>query len=667
MRCGCGAATATRRPVRRSSTRSSISRHCSARCCWITTCPDAPIDSPMRSRCARGPGVRCVLARRTQVQERGYHRRGIRPRVLAHRHQRQDAYARRLPRHGGGRVLRLHAMSRRLSDGARHTRRSGQEARPRCVARAGRVHHHRSRARHARAPRAVRAGVQPEIRRASRRCAGDRARRQGVQGRVPQGARQRTGQLHDGPLRRDVRVRSAGSAAAVREPWAGCGRARARPAGAAANAGVSDAQARAREAAGRLGAALERVPHDARLRHEHAQALKAAGDVNGAIRTLAAGVSLAPMEVERWLALAGLLMEVELASSAARQQASPSALSRAIEAIEHALALAPQAPAVLAQAAMTFRYACAWERAHACEAALERAGADPGRAFVVAPMMATALLDDPALQARAIRDFVIQTGATASERTATPLVRERGNALRVGYLSADFHEHATAHLAAGLFEAHDRKRLTTIAYALDLDDGSAMRQRLVHAFAHWRDIRALDDVAAAATIAADALDVLVDLKGHTQGGRMNLLARRPAPLQIHYLGFPGTLGTPAIDAQVADPIVVPAGDEANYHERVLRMPLCYQVNDRKRPLPPAARRVDAGLPERGLVFVSFNQTYKLARSFVDAWLEVLREHDDAVLWLNVPHALARENLRAAASERGVDAKRIVFASFVPQH
>jgi len=430
---------------------------------------------------------------------------------------------------------------------------------------------------------------------------------------------------------------------------------------------VSDAQARAREAAGRLGAALERVPHDARLRHEHAQALKAAGDVNGAIRTLAAGVSLAPMEVERWLALAGLLMEVELASSAARQQASPSALSRAIEAIEHALALAPQAPAVLAQAAMTFRYACAWERAHACEAALERAGADPGRAFVVAPMMATALLDDPALQARAIRDFVIQTGATASERTATPLVRERGNALRVGYLSADFHEHATAHLAAGLFEAHDRKRLTTIAYALDLDDGSAMRQRLVHAFAHWRDIRALDDVAAAATIAADALDVLVDLKGHTQGGRMNLLARRPAPLQIHYLGFPGTLGTPAIDAQVADPIVVPAGDEANYHERVLRMPLCYQVNDRKRPLPPAARRVDAGLPERGLVFVSFNQTYKLARSFVDAWLEVLREHDDAVLWLNVPHALARENLRAAASERGVDAKRIVFASFVPQH
>ena len=423
----------------------------------------------------------------------------------------------------------------------------------------------------------------------------------------------------------------------------------------------------ARETADRLGEVLARAPHDARLRHQHAQALKAAGDVNGAIRTLAAGVALAPMEVERWLALAGLLMEVELASSAARQRASPSALARAIEAIEHALALAPEAPAVLAQAAMTFRYACAWERARACEVALERAGGDRGRAFVVAPMMAAALLEDPALQARAIRDFVVQTGATGSQPGATPLVRERGSALRVGYLSADFHEHATAHLAAGLFEAHDRKRLTTIAYALDLDDGSAMRKRLLHAFADWRDLRALDDDAAAATIAADALDVLVDLKGHTQGGRMSLLARRPARLQIHYLGFPGTLGTPAIDAQVADPIVVPAGDDVNYHERVLRMPVCYQVNDRKRPLPPAARRVDAGLPEHGLVLVSFNQTYKLAQPFVDAWLGVLREHVDAVLWLNVPHALARENLRAAARERDVEPERIVFAPFAAQH
>lgn len=430
---------------------------------------------------------------------------------------------------------------------------------------------------------------------------------------------------------------------------------------------MSEEQARAREAARQLGEAVERSPEDAGLRYAYAQAQKAIGDLNGAIRTLAAGVQLAPMDVERWLALAGLLMEIELASPSARREARAAPLARAIEVVEHALVLAPQAPAVLAQAAMTYRYACEWARAQACADALARAGADRSRPFVVSPMMATALIDDPTLQRRAIRDFVAQTLPGAAHRDAAPpFVRERGNALRVGYLSADFHEHATAHLAAGLFEAHDGKRVTTFAYALDSDDGSAMRKRLVQAFPHWRDLRDLSDDAAAAMIVNDALDVLVDLKGHTQGSRIGILARRPAPVQIHYLGFPGTLAHAAIDAQVADAIVVPPGDEVHYEERVLRLPACYQVNDRKRPLPPAASRAEAGLPERGPVLVSFNQTYKLGRAFVDLWLEVLARHGDAVLWLNVPHALARQNLRAAAEAHGVNAERVVFAPFARQ-
>ena len=430
---------------------------------------------------------------------------------------------------------------------------------------------------------------------------------------------------------------------------------------------MSEAQARAREAARQLGEAVERSPEDARLRYAHAQALKAIGDLNGAIRTLAAGVELAPMEAERWLALAGLLMEIELASPSARRDARSAPLARAIEAIERALLLAPDAPAVLAQAAMTYRYACEWARAQSCEDALANAGADRSRPFVVSPMIATALLADPALQARAIRTFVAQTLPRAATRdSAPPFVRERGNALRVGYLSADFHEHATAHLAAGLFEMHDRSQVTTFAYALDSDDGSEMRKRLVRAFPHWRDLRSLTDDAAASMIADDALDVLVDLKGHTQGSRIGILARRPAPVQIHYLGFPGTIAHESIDAQVADAIVVPPIDERNYDERVLRVPVCYQVNDRNRPLPPAASRAQAGLPERGLVLVSFNQTYKLGRAFVDLWLDVLAGHDDAVLWLNVPHALARANLRAAAVARQVAPERIVFAPFAQQ-
>lgn len=421
-------------------------------------------------------------------------------------------------------------------------------------------------------------------------------------------------------------------------------------------------EARARE----LAAALEASPRDAALRFALAQTLKSLGDVNGAVRTLAAGVQIAPAEVERWLALAAMLMEIELASPKVREDGVVTPLQRAIETIEQALALAPAAPAVLAQAAMTFRYACAWERATACEDALVRLADDRTRPFAVSPMIAAAVIAEPATQARAIRDFVARTMPRARAVVAAPYVKQPGTALRVGYLSADFHEHATAHLIAGMLDAHDRSRVTTFAYALDGGDGSAMRKRLVRAFAHWRDVRDASDDDAAALIARDSLDVLVDLKGHTSGSRIGILARRPAPHQIHYLGFPGTIAHPAIDAQVADAIVVPPGEEKHYDEHVLRLPVCYQANDSMRPLPAAPERSSVGLPERGLVLVCFNQTYKLARAFVDAWLDVLSRHDDAVLWLNVPHALARRNLRAAAQSRGVAPERIVFAPIVPQ-
>ena len=425
---------------------------------------------------------------------------------------------------------------------------------------------------------------------------------------------------------------------------------------------MSVARGRAQE----LAVALEASPRDAALRYALAQALKSSGAVNDAVRTLAAGVQLAPGEAERWLALAALLMEIELASPRVREDAAATPLQRAIDTIEQALQLAPDSPAVLAQAAMTFRYACAWDRAAPCERALVQAARERARSFAVAPMIATAVVADAALQARAIRDFVTRTMPRTLPVTSAAYVRQPGSALRVGYLSADFHEHATSHLMAGMFEAHDRARITTFAYALDRDDSSAMRARLHRAFANWRDVRDASDEQTAAIVAGDSLDVLVDLKGHTSGSRMGILARRPAPQQIHYLGFPGTLAHPAIDAQVGDAIVVPPGDEAHYDERVLRLPHCYQANDRARPLPARPHRIDVGLPERALVLVCFNQTYKLAPAFFDVWLDVLSRHADAVLWLNAPNALARRNLRAATQARGVAPERVIFAPIVSQ-
>lgn len=368
-------------------------------------------------------------------------------------------------------------------------------------------------------------------------------------------------------------------------------------------------------------------------------------------------------DASAWLELGGILMEVELLSAAARE-VRPAPLERALSAFESALALAPEAPAVLSQAAMAFRYACAWDHADACVRKLESVASDDTKQLIVSPMMAATLIDEASLQARMIADFSVV--ALPKAQRAPGIAQQRGDKLRIGYLSSDFHDHATAHLAAGVLDHHDHSRVTMFAYAHDRDDGSAMRKRLVAAFDHWRDVHSLDDAKAAALIKSDALDVLVDLKGHTQGNRLGILASRPAPTQIHWLGFPGTLAYDGIDALVADSIVVPSGAEVHYREPILRLPNCYQANDSARPLPPPASRSAVGLTDDAIVLVSFNQTCKLDRRFVDAWLDVLSHHPATLLWLTVPHALARENLQAAARQRGIAIERIVFAPFAKQ-
>lgn len=400
------------------------------------------------------------------------------------------------------------------------------------------------------------------------------------------------------------------------------------------------------------------TPVAARIAQAHA--LRVAGDVNGALAALVGLAREHPEAVDGWRALGGLLMEI----AAVRPQPGAggvTALEGALEAFRNAIALAPDAPAVVAATAMAERFACDWAASEARVATLE-ALVDERDAAPVPPLMATALLDDPARLLAAARGYA----QAALPRAAPAHVRQRGDRLRVGYLSSDFHEHATAYLAAGVFEAHDPRRVETFAYALDRDDGGPMRRRLARAFAHWRDLRTLDDDAAARAIAGDALDVLVDLKGPTQGSRLAILARRPAPVQVHWLGFPGTLAFDGIDAIVADSIVVPPGDERHFAERVLRMPACYQPNDRARPLLPAPARASVGLPEQAFVLCSFNQSYKLTRPFFDAWLDALARFPDAVLWLNVPHPLARRNLAARAAALGVDPARLVFAGHVPQ-
>jgi predicted O-linked N-acetylglucosamine transferase (SPINDLY family) len=192
-----------------------------------------------------------------------------------------------------------------------------------------------------------------------------------------------------------------------------------------------------------------------------------------------------------------------------------------------------------------------------------------------------------------------------------------------------------------------------------------MRARLVRACEHFTDIAWDPDDVAARRIRDEGIDVLVDLKGYTLGARTGILARRPAPLQLHWVGYPGTMGTPFIDGVVADPVVVPPGAETHYTERVLRLPHCYQPNDRQRPVDAPRPRGEYGLPEAAVVFCCFNQAYKISPEIFAFWMRLLAAVPGSVLWLLEDNAAATANLRRAATAHGVDAARLVFAPRAP--
>lgn len=237
-----------------------------------------------------------------------------------------------------------------------------------------------------------------------------------------------------------------------------------------------------------------------------------------------------------------------------------------------------------------------------------------------------------------------------------------GQKIRLGYLSADFHEHATAYLIAELFELHARDDFEVFAYSYGIDDNSAMRKRLITACDRFIDISHLTDQDAARQINQDNIDILIDLKGYTQNARDHILALRPAPIQINWLGYPGTLGADFVDYIIADDYIIPAGAEIFYSEKVIRLPECYQINDRKRQVShDTPSRQGCGLPDDAIVFCSFNQTYKILPEMFDVWTDILKQLPGSVLWLLESNRWAVENLRMEARTRGIDPMRIVFA------
>ena len=276
--------------------------------------------------------------------------------------------------------------------------------------------------------------------------------------------------------------------------------------------------------------------------------------------------------------------------------------------------------------------------------------------------------DDPALQLMAAMRFVHER---VPKPPATPLyasmqtsAKARTGRIKLGYLSGDLHHHAVGLLIAELLELHDRSRFEVFAFCWTPESDMPQRKRLLRAVDHHVRLAGVDDFTAAKLIAEAGIDVLVDLQALTSGARPAILGYRAAPVQVSYLGLPGTSALPGVDWLIADRFVMPPELLPYCTEKPIYLPHCYQVSDRAREQAPPQTRAQHGLPQDAFVYCSFNNTFKFTEPMFTLWLRVLKQVPNAVLWLLADNDTARANLQAAAAASGVDAQRLIFAGRV---
>jgi predicted O-linked N-acetylglucosamine transferase (SPINDLY family) len=376
--------------------------------------------------------------------------------------------------------------------------------------------------------------------------------------------------------------------------------------------------------------------------------------------------------------------------------------ARAEESFERALALAPgdtviltnlgslfvdsedyeRAEAVLARAtaqgasllyassllALSRAQLCAWAGLDVLHADIRRT-LDAGNDDTVNAFAALSIPLPPATQLRVARRWARDLAAPAAPAMVAPAARA-ATSLRVGYVSSDFRTHATASLLAEVWEQHDRTRLTTHAYAIGPREASPLGARIEAAFDRFVDCSGDSIEQTARRIAEDGIEVLIDLNGYTTHAKGEIFALRPAPVQISWLGYLGTLGAEWYDYVLTDRFVCPPAQQPFFTERFLYLPDCYCPSDTRRPV--AAVRPDrmaCGLPEQGFVFCCFNSTYKILPAVFDIWMRLLGQVPGSVLWLAPGNATASNNLRREAGERGIDPGRLIFAprAGLPEH
>jgi len=306
---------------------------------------------------------------------------------------------------------------------------------------------------------------------------------------------------------------------------------------------------------------------------------------------------------------------------------------------------------------------CDWSGYAAIAAGIE-AGVGTGQR-VDTPFPFLTVSNSAAAQLQCARTWVADRCPVAHEPVWKG-ARYRHDRIRIAYLSADFYAHALSCLIPELLEIHDRSRFEVFGVSFGPDTPSAVRERFQRGFERFIDARGRSDREVAAMLASLEIDIAIDLNGFSQGNRAGVFAQRGAPVQVNYLGFPGTMGADYIDYLIADPHVIPAGQESFYAEKVVRLPDAYQVNDRTRAIAPLMlTRAQAGLPPAGFVFCCFNNNFKITPAVFEIWMRLLAKVERSVLWLLEDNDMAGRNLRVEAQARGVAPNRIVFAARVP--
>jgi protein O-GlcNAc transferase len=334
-------------------------------------------------------------------------------------------------------------------------------------------------------------------------------------------------------------------------------------------------------------------------------------------------------------------------------------LEEAVASYERAIAIKPDQNHALGGLASCVLMLCDWTRRgrvanQVCQHVRQNKTA-------ISPFWLFGYTADPALQLACAKHYLRdQLGAPRQAQWRGE--RWRNDKIKVAYVSADFCRHPTSYLAAELFELHDRSRFEIIGVSFGPNDGSDIRARVAAGFDQFIDMRDKSDEEVAWSLHRMHVDIAVDLMGHTRGCRLGIFAARPAPIQVNYLGFPATNGAVFFDYIIADPIALPLDQQPFYVEKIVHLPDCYQVNDRKRSVAEnTPSRQELGLPGVGFVFCCFNNTWKITPDVFDVWMRLLRKVEGSVLWLLGDNTGAANNLRREAASRGIDPQRLVFA------